>query len=42
MSNDKTHNRHTEQPSALEVFPLSFEYDMSWADARKAVKKRTA
>jgi len=42
MSSDKTHNRHAEQPSALETFSLSFEYDMSWADARKAVKKRTA
>jgi len=42
MSNDTPRNRHAEHPSALDAFSLSFEYDMSWADARKAIKKRTA
>ena len=42
MSNDKPRTRRTEQPSALDAFSLSFEYDMTWADARKSVKQRTA
>lgn len=31
----------TEKPSALDNFNLGFEYDMSWAEARKATKART-
>lgn len=42
MSNDTTHTKQTERPSALDAFSLSFEYDVSWAEARKAIKKRTA
>jgi hypothetical protein len=40
MSNDKPRTHHTETPSILDTFPLSFEYDVSWAEVRKAVKKR--
>lgn len=29
------------KPSALEKVHLSFEYDMSWRDAKKAIKVRT-
>lgn len=28
-------------PSALEKVSLSFEYDMTWQDAKKAVRVRT-
>lgn len=28
-------------PSALDKFSLSFEYDVSWTDARKAIRVRT-
>ncbi len=28
-------------PSALDKFNLSFEYDVTWTDARKAVRVRT-
>jgi len=37
MGNSIIH--HT--PSALEKFSLGYEFDMSWHEARKAVKKRT-
>jgi hypothetical protein len=42
MSNEKPHTHHSEHPSALDSFSLSFEYDMSWADARKSIKRRAA
>jgi hypothetical protein len=28
-------------PSSLEKFNLSFEYNVSWNDAKKAVRERT-
>jgi hypothetical protein len=28
-------------PSALEKTPISFEYDMTWKDAKKAIRIRT-
>jgi hypothetical protein len=28
-------------PSKLEKFPIAFEYDMTWQDAKKAVRVRT-
>jgi hypothetical protein len=28
-------------PSALDKFALSFEYDVTWTDARKAIRVRT-
>ena len=31
----------TTTPSALEKFSLSYEYDMTWRDAKKAIKVRT-
>jgi hypothetical protein len=31
----------TIKPSTLEKFPISFEYDMTWQDAKKAVRVRT-
>jgi hypothetical protein len=31
----------THMPSALEKVHISFEYDMSWRDAKKAVRVRT-
>lgn len=31
----------TNKPSALEKFSLSYEYDMTWRDAKKAIKVRT-
>jgi hypothetical protein len=42
MSTNAPHTHRNEQPSALDAFNLSFEYDISWADARKAIKKRAA
>lgn len=32
---------HDTQPSALEKVHISFEYDMSWQDAKKAIRRRT-
>jgi hypothetical protein len=29
-------------PSALDKFSLSYEYDVTWADARKATRNRGA
>lgn len=29
-------------PSALDSFHLSFEYDVSWRDAKKSLKERSA
>lgn len=29
-----------EKPSALDSFNLSFEYDVSWRDAKKSLKER--
>jgi hypothetical protein len=29
------------KPSALEKVSLSFEYDMTWRDAKKAIRVRT-
>ena len=29
------------KPSALEKVSLSFEYDVTWQDAKKAIKART-
>jgi len=34
-------DKHISQPSALEKLSLSFEYDMTWKDAKKAVRVRT-
>jgi hypothetical protein len=31
----------TTTPSALEKYHLSFEYDISWKDAKKAIRIRT-
>jgi hypothetical protein len=28
-------------PSALEKIPLAFEYDVTWQDAKKAIRVRT-
>lgn len=36
MSKDKD-----QKPSELEKTLISFEYDMSWQDARKSIKVRT-
>lgn len=32
---------HITTPSALEKINLSFEYDISWKDAKKAIRIRT-
>jgi hypothetical protein len=32
---------HTISPSALEKVSLSFEYDVTWKDAKKAIRVRT-
>jgi len=29
------------KPSILAAFPISFEYDVSWKEAKKAVRVRT-
>jgi hypothetical protein len=29
------------KPSALDKFNLSFEYDVTWTDARKSIRVRT-
>jgi hypothetical protein len=42
MSKNTTHTKQTLKPSALDRFDLSFEYDVTWSEARKAVKERTA
>jgi len=34
-------NHHNKQPSALEKVHLSFEYDMTWQDAKRAIRRRT-
>jgi hypothetical protein len=31
----------TETPSILAKVPLSFEYDVTWQDAKKAIRVRT-
>jgi hypothetical protein len=31
----------TLKPSALEKFSLSYEYDVTWPDAKKAIRVRT-
>lgn len=36
MGKDTNH-----KPSALEKVHLSFEYDVSWKDAKKAIRVRT-
>jgi hypothetical protein len=36
MAKDKNH-----KPSELEKTPISFEYDMTWQDARKSIRIRT-
>lgn len=36
MSNNTAHTQ-----SALASFQLGFEYDISWADAKKSLKNRT-
>jgi hypothetical protein len=33
-------NDTTIKPSSLEKFNLSFEYDMTWQDAKKAIRRR--
>jgi len=30
-----------QKPSALTKVPLSFEYDVTWRDAKKAIRART-
>lgn len=30
----------TSKPSSLEAFKLSFEYDVTWQEAKRAVKDR--
>lgn len=30
-----------QKPSALAKFPISFEYDVTWQEAKKAVRIRT-
>lgn len=37
----QSHDTPSRKPSALEKVNLSFEYDMTWQDARKAVRSRT-
>jgi len=32
---------HTKKHSALSNFNLAFEYDVSWAEAKKSLKDRT-
>jgi hypothetical protein len=32
---------HTTKPSSLEAFKLSFEYDVTWQEAKQAIKNRT-
>ncbi|HSW78356.1 MAG TPA: hypothetical protein VLG36_06190 [Candidatus Chromulinivoraceae bacterium] len=34
-------DKNISSPSALEQVHLSFEYDMSWKDAKKAIRVRT-
>ncbi len=34
-------NPKNETPSALEKVALSFEYDVTWQDAKKAIRVRT-
>jgi hypothetical protein len=36
MANDKVTT-----PTSLEKFNLSFEYDITWQDAKKLIKQRT-
>jgi hypothetical protein len=31
----------TTTPSVLAKFPISFEYDVTWQDAKKAIRVRT-
>jgi hypothetical protein len=42
MSKNTTHTKQVHNPSALDRFDLAFEYDVTWSQARKAVKERTA
>ena len=42
MSKNTSHTPHTDSISALERLNLSFEYNVTWADEKKAVKERTA
>jgi hypothetical protein len=32
---------HTHKPSALEQVHIAFEYDITWQDAKKAIRRRT-
>ena len=34
-------DKNISQPSALEQVHLSFEYDVTWGDAKKAIRIRT-
>jgi hypothetical protein len=34
-------NNHTKKQSALSNFNLAFEYDVTWAEAKKSLKDRT-
>lgn len=36
----QSHDSLTIKPSALDKLHLSFEYDVTWQDARKAVRSR--
>lgn len=40
MAKDKSHKK-TQHPSELEKATISFEYDVSWQDARHSIKERT-
>lgn len=35
-------SKTTRHQSSLDTFTLSFEYDMSWSDAKKQVKERSS
>lgn len=37
--NTQTHT--TEKPSLLDQFKVSYEYDVSWSDAKRSIKTRT-
>lgn len=42
MSKNTTHTKAFHKPSALDSFNLAFEYDVTWSDVKKSIKKRTA
>jgi|APMI01.1.fsa_nt_gi hypothetical protein len=41
MSKDAPQTKKNLKPSALTLFDLSFEYDVTWTDIRKSVKNRS-